>query len=119
MILAKNNLNSCIYYYKMDYEKLITIRNTIENLDESHHPEILRIFQENDISYTENRNGCFVNLTLLNNKTILMLEKYMSFIDKQTKHLDSTEQLKQTYKTRYFEKDNKDNKCNISNVSAS
>ena len=41
----------------MDYEKLVRMRNTIEKLENIHHPAILRILKENNVNYTENRNG--------------------------------------------------------------
>ena len=100
----------------MDYSQLVIIRNTIENLDDSHHPEVLRILKDNNVSYTENRNGIFVNLTLVDPKILNSIEKYISFIEKQRKHLDTTEKIKRTYK--YFENDNKDKDCNVLNVSS-
>ena len=103
----------------MDYEKLISMRNTIENLDDIHHPEILRILKENSINYTENRNGCFANLTLLDKKTIKIIENYISFIKQQKENLDNTEQIKKVYKSRYFEKDTKDKTCSSFNVISS
>jgi len=103
----------------MDYEKLVRMRNTIEKLENIHHPAILRILKENNVNYTENRNGCFANLTLLDQKTIVAIEKYISFVKKQKTHLDNTEQIKNTYKTRYFEKDNKDKSYSTFNVISS
>ena len=102
----------------MDYSQLVIIRNTIENLDDSHHPEVLRILKDNNVSYTENRNGIFVNLTLVDPKILNSIEKYISFIEKQRKHLDTTEKIKRTYKSKYFENDNKDKDCNVLNVSS-
>ena len=101
----------------MNYKNLIHMRNTIERFDDIYHLEILRILKNNNETYTENRNGTFVNLSLLNLKTIDIIEKYITFIENQNKHLNTTEQIKKKYKTRFFEKDNKDNtlnKCNDS-----
>ena len=103
----------------MNYEKLIGMRNTIEHLGDIHHPEILRILKENNIHYTENRNGCFANLILLDQKTIKIIENYISFIKQQKKNLDNTEKIKEVYKSRYFEKDNKDKICRSFNVTSS
>ena len=96
----------------MNSDNLILLRNTIENLDSLYHLEILRILKEDKVDYTENRNGCFVNVTLLNIKTIEKIRQYLTFIEKQNNHLNITEQLKNTYKIQFFEKDNKD-KTNI------
>ena len=102
----------------MDYNKLINLRNTVENLDAIYHLEILQILKDNNVNYTENRNGIFINLTLLNQKTISIIKKYISFIEQQKKNLDTTEQIKNKYKSQFFIKDNKDkmhNKYNASN----
>ena len=99
----------------MNYKNLVQIRNVIERFDDVYHLEILRILKDNNEKYTENRNGTFVNLSLLNIKTVDIIEKYITFIKNQNDHLNTNENIKKIYKTKFFEKDNKDNtlnKCN-------
>ena len=92
----------------MDCQQLQNIRNTIENFkDKNHHLEILWKIQKNNVLYTENRNGCFINLTLLDPKIIQEIVNYINFVKEQNKKLKITEKLKESYKLQYFEKDNK------------
>ena len=103
----------------MDYQQLQNIRNTIEKFNnKNHHLEILSILQKNNVLFTENRNGCFINLTLLEPKIIQEIVNYINFVKEQNKQLNITEQLKESYKLQYFEKDNKDCTESICNSNA-
>ena len=92
----------------MNCTRLMKIRDKIEDLDKSHHPDILRILNNNNVIYTENRNGIFVNMTRLNEKTLQHIERVVTFIEEQKEHLDTTEQIKKEYQTIFFSKDNKE-----------
>ena len=100
----------------MSFEKLIYLRDKIENLDKIHHIEILRILKNNNIAFTENRNGIFVNMILCNNNTILQIETFLNFIENQNKHLDDIEKTKDEFMTKYFKKGNKDKNIKLFNV---
>ena len=45
----------------MDTAKLVVLKEQIENLDAFHHNKILKILVKNNIKYSENMNGIFVN----------------------------------------------------------
>ncbi len=92
----------------MDTKELINLKKKIENIDISHHIEIFRIFQENNISFSENRNGIFINMNNLTSEIINKIIKYLTYIKTQEQHLSNVEQLKSSYKVNYFDKDNKD-----------
>jgi len=92
----------------MDTKNLINLKKKIENIDISHHIEIFRIFQENNISFSENRNGIFINMNNLTTEIITKILKYLTYIKTQEQTLKNVEQLKTTYKVNYFDKDNKD-----------
>ncbi len=94
----------------MDTKELINLKKKIENIDISHHIEIFRIFQENNISFSENRNGIFINMNNLTSEIINKIIKYLTYIKTQEQHLNNVEQLKSTYKINYFDKSDKDNK---------
>ncbi len=51
------------------------LRNNIEQLDKVHHINILKILETNNINYTENTNGVFINLTTPN-KDIPIIRKF-------------------------------------------
>ena len=46
---------------------VLELKKKIENLDEIHHKKILEIFLNNNIHVSENRNGCFINISNLDN----------------------------------------------------
>ena len=50
----------------MDTGKLVVLKELIENLDVFHHNKILKILVQNNIKYSENRNGIFVNMNSFN-----------------------------------------------------
>ena len=54
----------------MNTKDLISLKKKIENIDIRHHIEIFRIFQENNVSYSENRNGIFINMNNINTDII-------------------------------------------------
>ena len=46
-----------------DIYYLENLKKNIESLNEMHHNKILEIILNNNISVSENNNGCFINLT--------------------------------------------------------
>lgn len=92
----------------MDTGKLIVLKELIENLDVFHHNKILKILVQNDIKYSENRNGIFVNMNSFNEKTIKEIEKTLKYIKSQEKSLQDIENIKDEINKDYFENDNKE-----------
>lgn len=89
--------------------KLISLKNQIENLDKIHHIKILNILKNNDIKYSENRNGIFINMNSFNEQTIDEINKILLYIKNQEKNLIDIENIKQELSNDYFVNDNKDN----------
>ena len=50
--------------------------------------EILKIFQKYNTSLSENNNGTFINLSLVNKECINDLKKHLIYIDHQEKELN-------------------------------
>ena len=92
----------------MDTGKLIVLKELIENLDVFHHNKILKILVQNNIKYSENRNGIFVNMNSFNEKTIKEIEKTLKYIKSQEKSLQDIENIKDEINKDYFENDNKE-----------
>ena len=88
-------------------EKLTALRDNIENLEKHQHLHIVEIIQKNNIDFTENRNGIFLNMKDLNKKTIEEITQYLKYIEIQQKQLDTDENIKKTYVNDYFN-DNKE-----------
>ena len=92
----------------MDTGKLVVLKEQIENLDAFHHNKILKIMVKNNIKYSENRNGIFVNMNSFDNNTIKEIEESLLYIKNQEKNLQDIETIKEEINKDYFENDNKD-----------
>tara|TARA_B110000027_G_C16040966_1_gene265369 strand:- start:89 stop:343 length:255 start_codon:yes stop_codon:yes gene_type:complete len=64
----------------LDVKKIRELRDTISELDVCEQVEVLKIIEKNKIKYTENKNGVFINMNKLNNKTIEDLDKFIEYI---------------------------------------
>ena len=87
---------------------VLELKKKIENLDEIHHKKILEIFLNNNIHVSENRNGCFINISNLDNAIINKLNNYINYIDAQEEDLNDIEQKKKELSKDYFKKQSKE-----------
>ena len=83
----------------MNLEKL---RNQIEKLNIIQQKEILEILKKNDVPFTENQNGIFINMTDIEIIVIAELERYTNYIYKQNVTLNVIEKKKEKYVNTYF-----------------
>lgn len=83
-------------------DELTNMRDIIEHMSTDKQIQILRILMENNISMTENKNGTFVNISLLNNSILSELQSYISYVTTQEESLNSVENEKERVKNRYF-----------------
>ena len=90
--------------------RLINLRDKIQKLSKFHQLEIFRIFKTQEINFTENRNGIFVNMNDLDEITLRTIEEYLNYVSKQQQHLDSVEKKKAIIVKSFF-KDNKEGAC--------
>jgi|TARA_B110000858_G_scaffold186974_1_gene230748 hypothetical protein len=91
------------------------LKSKIEKLDKIHQTKILEIIINNNIKYSENRNGIFLNMENLNKKTIREIEKNLEYFQKQEKTLTDIETIKDELNNEYFENGNKESPSYISN----
>ena len=89
-------------------DELKNLRDIIENLDTIHQLNILKILEEININYTENSNGIFINMSLLNKITLLHMRNFIKYVNLQQKQLESVEDIKAKYQKEFY-KDNKEN----------
>lgn len=88
---------------------LIKLKESVEQLSKFHQIEILKILKKTNLNMlNENKNGTFVNLTSVDEKTIDNINLYLQYVIKQEKHLNDVELEKDNLTNTYF-KDNKDN----------
>ena len=83
-------------------DKLIKIRDTIENYDKEQQIQILQILKTKKITANENKNGVFINLTNLSEETICELESFIEHVKTQECYLKENEDEKIKYKENYF-----------------
>jgi hypothetical protein len=83
-------------------DNLTALRDNIENLEKHQHLHIVKIIQKNNIDFTENRNGIFLNMKDLNQETIKEILQYLRYIAIQQKQLDTDENIKKTYANDFF-----------------
>ena len=92
----------------MNNSKLEKIKKAIENMDEHHQIEILKILHNaSNTVLNENQNGTFINLSDLDKETIEKLEEYMVYFQHQQSNLKFFENKKRDIQQSYF-KDNKE-----------
>jgi len=89
-------------------EELKKIRDMIQALDSIHQLQILKILKENNIKYTENNNGIFINMTLLDKTTLKQIRNFIKYVNLQQKQLESVEDIKAKYQKEFY-KGNKEN----------
>jgi hypothetical protein len=77
MIMESENENNLVEDKNKNYDELEKLRKIIENLNNSHHLEIAKIFKLNNIKLTENNNGIFINLNKIPCNVIEEIKLYI------------------------------------------
>lgn len=65
-----------------DTKKLYELRETINGLSKCEQTEILKIIEKNDVKFTQNMNGIFINMNKLDEKTIKQIEEFLLYAQK-------------------------------------
>lgn len=99
----------------MNIEKLNNLKNIVDNLDKTHHLKIFKVLKDNNVIFSENRNGIFTNMNSFNEKTIRDIEITLQYIKKQEKHLKDIETIKDDLKLDFFIQNTKEVKDKTTN----
>ena len=83
------------------------LRDNIEKMERIHQIHIFKILKENQIEFTENSNGVFVNMTLLDDTTLKQINNFIKYVNLQQKQLESIEDIKAQYQKEFY-RDNKE-----------
>ena len=86
--LSKDNSSDEIDINNLELKKKYII-DTIKNFSKVEHIEIFKIFKKYNVKYTENSNGIFVNLNILNEKIINKIETFVNFCIANKDYLSS------------------------------
>ena len=115
-INIKINYLYCIITFsiQMDLEEM---KKKIDTLDKEHHIQILKIIKNSSISNTlsENKNGVFVNLSVLQREIVESIKNYLDYLNQQENLLIDLETKKEDVKNAFFilEKEDKGNSINM------
>jgi len=105
-----NELQTIAQQVEMKTNYLMSLKEGIENMPVIHQIEVLRILNQKHIQINENKNGVFINISKINDATLLEMEEYMKYVIKQEEQLNEIENQKQTLTRKFFEnKTHKDN----------
>ena len=78
------------------------LRDKVELLTAFHQIEILRILHTNNVTFSENKNGVFVNLTYVSPEIIDKISEYIIYVHKQELQLNEIEEKKIVLSNQYF-----------------
>lgn len=82
----------------MDYKYLEQLSKQISKLTKEEHIEIFRLLYENDLKYTENNNGIFIQMEHLDKSQIEKIEKYLEYIEKKQFDIEHREKQMNNFK---------------------
>lgn len=81
---------------EFSYKDTETLKNKISCLNESHHNFILKIICDYNIEFSENKNGCFINMLNIPDKALAKIEKYVNFLIDNEHDLKAFETFKES-----------------------
>jgi hypothetical protein len=87
---------------KFFVNNLKSLKDKIEYVNTFHQIEILRIFNDNNVCITENKNGIFINLTYVDSSILDKVYKYLTYVNKQEDQLNEIEEEKQKIASSFF-----------------
>ena len=78
-----------------------------------HHIKFFEILKNNNIPFSENRNGIFFNMNSFDTSVITQISNYINYVETQEDNLDKTEKLKNEFKNNFFKGNKEKNENNI------
>ena len=94
--------NKDVKNVNLDLDALKSLRDKIELLTFFNQTEIFRIMFTNKVTFSENKNGVFINLTYVNADVIEKISEYIVYVSKQESHLNEVEDKKTLLSNQYF-----------------
>lgn len=77
---------------------LLDIKNNIESLPHFQQVALVEHLITNNIHYTENKNGIFLNISILNDSEITIVQNFINRINDETHEFNKAELIKQEFK---------------------
>ncbi len=79
-----------------EYERRRVFLESLKGLTKSEYMEIVRLLQKHQVTYSENHNGIFLNLTSLAQDVFDDLEQFLHFTQKNRQNLSDRDSLLST-----------------------
>lgn len=79
----------------MNNDKIKNLRNTIQSFSKEKQLDVFKLCKSKNIFYSENKNGIFINLTELDAKQLIELDKFVTYINAQEKEIQQMEHEKE------------------------
>jgi hypothetical protein len=74
--------------YSLNDKKVIMTK--IQNLkNKKHYMQIYTIIKENNVAYSQNTNGIFINLTNIEDSILDKIVEYLNYLDSRNSEIDS------------------------------
>ena len=90
----------------MNIEDIKDLKDKIELLSKSQQIDVGRILKKHNVALDENKNGVFVNLSLIDDNILCELKKYLTYANKQELQLKNIEIKQEELKDFYFNNTN-------------
>lgn len=87
----------------MNEDQILKLRDEIEKLNTNQHLEILKILKKHEISFSENKNGIFVNLNCVDDFILSEIKEYILYLRNQENIISQFEEMKNEVKQEYFD----------------
>lgn len=79
----------------MNNDRIKNLRNTIQSFSKEKQLDVFKLCKSKNIFYSENKNGIFINLTELDAKQLIELDKFVTYINAQEKEIQQMEHEKE------------------------
>ena len=86
----------------MSFDDKIRLRDKIQQLNEDEQKEIFRIFNENKVEFSENKNGIFINLKNVSKEILFEIDHYIHHLTVVEKEIIDIEEQKNQFKETFF-----------------
>ena len=83
-------------------ESLVELKDQLEGFERSNQARALKILIDNSVSFDENPNGVFVNMSNIQADVIEQLQKFVGYVKLQQKFLQDQEAEKELLRENYF-----------------
>jgi len=97
-----NDINDMSNLPTFDITRRKQLIKEISKLKKVEHIEIFKIFKKDNIKYTENNNGIFINISKIPDITLRKVKKFLLFYNKNNKQLNDYTTKRQQLEIDYF-----------------